>query len=226
MVLTAALVTLVALPGVAGSQTPSTVRPLTAEAFQKVRLPASDGGWPLAIHQLDAGDESAGHLDDTGPLIERGQYAPPTRRPAVLLPASVLQALNGGAVHGAGGSVTTASVERRGTAAKRKAVSNGPARLTTAKPSTTTVPRPTTGYKRVLSGLASWYDNGTTAMRLPRGTRIRICGARTCVSRIVRDWGPARYLSNRVVDMTPGDFVLVTGRHLGAGLAPVKVYIY
>ncbi len=43
---------------------------------------------------------------------------------------------------------------------------------------------------------------------------------------VVRDWGPAGYLSNRVVDMTPGDFTRVTGRRLSAGLAPVRVYIY
>jgi len=89
-----------------------------------------------------------------------------------------------------------------------------------------TVSAPKTAYRRVLTGLASWYDNGTTAMRLPRGTHIRICGARSCVTTVVRDWGPAAYLSKRVVDMTPGDFVRVTGKGLGAGLAPVTVYIY
>ena len=30
--------------------------------------------------------------------------------------------------------------------------------------------------KRKLTGYATFYDNGTTAMRLPRGTVVRICG--------------------------------------------------
>ena len=78
----------------------------------------------------------------------------------------------------------------------------------------------------MVTGLASWYNHGTTAMRLPRGTHVRICGARGCVYTVVRDWGPARYLGNRVVDMTPSDFIRVTGKGLGAGLARVTVYIY
>ena len=77
-----------------------------------------------------------------------------------------------------------------------------------------------------MTGLASWYDNGTTAMRLPRGTQIKICGARTCINTVVRDWGPAGYLSNRVVDMTPADFMRVTGTAPRRRPRPVTVYIY
>jgi hypothetical protein len=91
---------------------------------------------------------------------------------------------------------------------------------------TVVVPKPLPKAREVLHGLASWYANGTTAMRLPYGTEVRICGAGGCVSTVVRDWGPARYLSDRVVDMTPRDFVRVTGRPLGAGLAKVTVYVY
>jgi hypothetical protein len=214
VVLTAALVTLVALPGAAGSQTPSTVRPITAAAFQKVRLPASDDGSPQAVRPLDAGNESAGHLDDTAPLIERGDYAPPADRPTVVVPASVLRTL----VEPTPTPRPTATPTPRPTAT--------PTARAAAKPVSKTTSAPSAGYKRVLTGLASWYDNGTTAMRLPHGTHVRICGAKGCVSRVVRDWGPARYLSDRVVDMTPGDFVAVTGRSLGAGLAKVTVYIY
>lgn len=214
VVLTASLVTLVALPGAAGSETPSTARPLTADAFQQVRLPASNDGSPDAIRLLDAGYESAGRLDDTAPLIEPGDYAPPTGRASALLPAPVLRAV---AAPGARSTARPAPAARPTTRKPKPAPAPRTTRSTT---------RPTSGYRRVVSGLASWYDNGTTAMRLPYGTHIRICGAKTCVSRIVRDWGPARYLSNRVVDMTPADFVRVTGRSLGAGLAPVRVYIY
>jgi hypothetical protein len=205
VVLTSALVTLVALPGVAGSQTPSFVRPLTAEALQRVRLPASADGSPTAIRPVEAGYDSAGHLDDTAPLIEPGAYHPPTQRPAALQPTPNLRRV---------------APPKPKPVVKPRAVPPKP----TVKPRVT--PGPTPKARQVLVGLASWYDNGTTAMRLPRGTRIRICGARMCISTVVRDWGPARYLSDRVVDMTPQDFVRVTGKSLGAGLAPVKVYIY
>ena len=184
VVLTAALVTLVALPGAVGSQTPSTARLLTAEAFQAVRLPATDDGSLQAIRPLDVGYESAGHLDETASLIEPGDYSPPAKRSRVSQPVP--------------------------------------------KPVTVSPPKPRIEqtYKQTMSGLASWYSHGTTAMRLPRGTHVRICGARSCVTTVVRDWGPAPYLSARVVDMTPWDFVRVTGKRLGAGLALVKVYIY
>jgi hypothetical protein len=200
VVLTAAFVTLVALPGVAGSQTPSIVRPLTAAAFQTVRLPASAGGSPEAIRPLYVGYESA-ELRDLAPLIETGAVLPTTERSAVVprLPSVV------------------SVIVPPPTAATKTA---------TTKHSTTQPTTPKTAWRSVLSGLASWYDNGTTAMRLPYGTQIKICGAKGCVSRMVRDWGPARYLSNRVVDMIPEDFVRITGRSLSAGLAPVTVYVY
>ena len=81
-------------------------------------------------------------------------------------------------------------------------------------------------YKSVQTGLATWYSAGMTAMRLPYGTHVRICGAAGCVNRVVTDWGPARWLPSRIVDLTPGDFVRVSGRALGAGIAKVTVYIY
>ena len=198
VVLTAALVTLVALPGAAGSKTLSSVRPLTAEAFQPVRLPASNDGSPRAIRPLDAAYESAGHLDDTAALIEPGTSVLPAGRSAVKLPVPKLLTI----------------VPPRPKAAPKPRLSP----LTSA-PSKSS-------YRSSTTGLASWYSNGTTAARLPYGTRITICGARGCISRVVRDWGPARYLGSRVVDMTPGDFVRVTGRTLRTGLAKVTVYIH
>ena len=64
----------------------------------------------------------------------------------------------------------------------------------------------------------------------PRDTRAnppKMTGDTTIdINTVVRDWGPAGYLCNRVVDMTPGVFTRVTGRRLSAGLAPVRVYIY
>lgn len=196
--LTAALVTLVALPGAAGSQTLSSVRPLTAEAFQPVRLPASNDGSPQVIRPIDAAYESAGHVDVTATLIEPGTSNAPAGRSTVKLPAPRLVTL----------------LPPRAKAAPKPRVIP----LTSA-------PRKNS-YRRSITGLASWYSNGTTAARLPYGTHVTICGARGCISRVVRDWGPARYLGKRIVDMTPGDFMRVTGRTLRAGLAKVTVYIH
>ncbi|MGZ6340349.1 MAG: hypothetical protein ACXWMX_00715 [Candidatus Limnocylindrales bacterium] len=78
-----------------------------------------------------------------------------------------------------------------------------------------------------LYGLASWYDNGTTAVRLPRGTMVRICGAGGCVERRVTDYGPAAYFRPvRVADLMPGDFRAICGCGWFAGLTSVRVDVY
>ena len=50
-----------------------------------------------------------------------------------------------------------------------------------------------------LTGTATFYDNGTTAMRLPRGTVVIICGDGGCVERVVNDYGPIK--KSRIVDL-------------------------
>jgi hypothetical protein len=75
-----------------------------------------------------------------------------------------------------------------------------------------------------LAGQATWYGNGTTAMRLPFGTIVVICGAGGCVERTVTDWGPQR--ASRVVDMAPADFVRTCGCSLGTGIQNVTVRVY
>lgn len=78
-----------------------------------------------------------------------------------------------------------------------------------------------------LTGLASWYDNGTTAMRLPYGTTVRICGAGGCVIRQVTDWGPsAAFRPVRIVDLMPSDFRAVCGCSWWSGLTTVRVDVY
>ena len=42
-----------------------------------------------------------------------------------------------------------------------------------------------------LTGYATFYANGTTAMRLPRGTTIMVCGDGGCLERVINDYGPA-----------------------------------
>jgi hypothetical protein len=78
-----------------------------------------------------------------------------------------------------------------------------------------------------VSGWATWYDNGSTAMRLPRGTTVVICGDGGCVERTVTDYGPrAGHRPVRVADLMPGDFVKTCGCALGEGTQYVTVRIY
>jgi hypothetical protein len=219
-VLTAALA-LVALPGVAGSQIRSPERPLTAEAFQSVRLPASAGGSPVAVHPLDVWSSTTGSPAPTAAPIEPGIFdAPASRLPVTQpLPLALLVQLE---------KPSPKNISRPAVVAKAAAKAHKMTAKATAKAKKVAVKTKSKAskYRRILTGLASWYDNGTTAMRMPRGTRVKICGEAGCVTRTIRDWGPARYLWQRIVDLTPGDFRRVTGKRLGAGLAKVTVYIY
>ena len=78
--------------------------------------------------------------------------------------------------------------------------------------------------KYTISGYASFYDNGTTAMRLPRGTVVRICGAGGCIQRTVTDYGPVKKI--RVVDMFRPDFFQICGCPSWSGTTKVTVSIY
>lgn len=75
-----------------------------------------------------------------------------------------------------------------------------------------------------ISGYATFYDNGTTAMRMPRGTIIVICGANGCIDRVVNDYGPIK--KERVVDMYRPDFFQICGCGWWAGTTWVTVWIY
>jgi 3D (Asp-Asp-Asp) domain-containing protein len=75
-----------------------------------------------------------------------------------------------------------------------------------------------------LSGGATFYDNGTTAMRLPRGTIVVICGDGGCIERVVNDYGPQK--KSRVVDLYRPDFFKICGCGWWAGTTQVTVYVY
>jgi rare lipoprotein A (peptidoglycan hydrolase) len=75
-----------------------------------------------------------------------------------------------------------------------------------------------------LSGIATFYDNGTTAMKLPRGTVIRVCGAGGCIERVVNDYGP--FGEGRIVDLYRPDFFRVCGCGSWSGTTQVTVSIY
>ena len=75
-----------------------------------------------------------------------------------------------------------------------------------------------------LTGEATFYDNGTTAMRLPRGTTVVICGNGGCVERVVSDWGPQK--PSRVVDLYRPDFFDICGCAWWSGTTSVTVSVY
>jgi hypothetical protein len=75
-----------------------------------------------------------------------------------------------------------------------------------------------------MSGWATFYDNGTTAMRLPRGTVVRICGRGGCILRTVNDYGPQKPL--RIVDLYRPDFFDICGCPGWSGTTWVTVSVY
>jgi len=90
-------------------------------------------------------------------------------------------------------------------------------------------PDPASGHARkpprsTLRGQATFYDNGTTAMRLPRGTTVIICGKARCIQRIVTDYGPIK--PSRIVDLYRPDFFAICGCPSWSGITNVTVYVY
>jgi len=78
-----------------------------------------------------------------------------------------------------------------------------------------------------ISGYATFYANGTTAMRLPRGTTVIVCGAGGCVERVINDYGPIYDPSkNRIVDLYTPDFFAICGCPWYAGTTRVTVSVY
>ncbi len=75
-----------------------------------------------------------------------------------------------------------------------------------------------------MTGEATFYDNGTTAMRLPRGTTVIICGRGGCVERVVTDYGPMK--PSRVVDLYRPDFFNICGCAWWSGTTRVTVSVY
>lgn len=78
--------------------------------------------------------------------------------------------------------------------------------------------------KYKLSGFATFYDYGTTAMRLPRGTVVRICGDGGCIQRTVTDYGPQK--KSRIVDLYRPDFFKICGCPSWSGTTEVTVTVY
>lgn len=78
-----------------------------------------------------------------------------------------------------------------------------------------------------MSGNATFYANGTTAMRLPRGTTVIICGGGGCIERVINDYGPAVNAGlGRIVDLYTPDFFAICGCPSWSGVTQVTVSVY
>jgi len=78
-----------------------------------------------------------------------------------------------------------------------------------------------------MTGVATYYANGTTAMRLPRGTTVIVCGSGGCIERVINDYGPAVNAgAGRIVDLYTPDFFAVCGCPWYAGTSQVTVSVY
>ena len=188
-----------ALPPMAGSLVLTTGRPVEADAFQ-VALESSSGSASIVtVDPPDPAYDSADRLDSAKALIEPGSLRVRANRPIVDQPEPSMTALR--------------IAPTPPPFVPPKAANGG--RGSIAAPGSIT---------QTLVGRASWYDNGTTAARLPRGTLIRVCGPAACIERIVNDYGPG--IPNRVVDLMPADFRTVCGCPISAGLTKVTVYVY
>ena len=75
-----------------------------------------------------------------------------------------------------------------------------------------------------LSGKATFYDNGTTAMRLPRGTVVIVCAKGGCLERVVTDYGPQK--PERIIDLYRPDFFKICGCPSWSGVTKVTVHVY
>ncbi len=78
--------------------------------------------------------------------------------------------------------------------------------------------------KYTLTGTATFYEAGYTAMRLPRGTIVIICGGGGCVERVINDYGPQS--PSRIVDLYKPDFFDICGCPSWSGTTQVTVYVY
>jgi hypothetical protein len=78
-----------------------------------------------------------------------------------------------------------------------------------------------------LSGYATFYAYGTTAMRIPRGTTIIVCGDGGCLERVINDYGPSASAGlGRIIDLYTPDFFDICGCPSWSGTTWVTVSVY
>lgn len=93
------------------------------------------------------------------------------------------------------------------------------------------VTQPATTYRAAwkpprykVSGYATFYGAGATAMRLPAGTVVRVCGDGGCVERTVNDYGPTS--TGRIIDLYTPDFFKICGCPSWSGKTWVTISVY
>lgn len=79
----------------------------------------------------------------------------------------------------------------------------------------------------VLAGKASWmpakYGRDYLAMRIPKGTEVRICAA-TCLDMTVNDYGPSKRIHpDRIADIAVGRWEHICGMPRSRGFCRVTV---
>jgi hypothetical protein len=75
-----------------------------------------------------------------------------------------------------------------------------------------------------VTGTATFYHHGSTAMRLPAGTVVVICGDGGCIQRTITDYGPQS--KSRIVDLYAPDFFAICGCPSWSGTTTVTVSVY
>lgn len=75
-----------------------------------------------------------------------------------------------------------------------------------------------------VTGVATFYHHGSTAMRLPRGTVVVICGDDGCIQRTITDYGPQS--KSRIIDLYAPDFFAICGCPSWSGTTTVTVSVY
>ncbi|HEY3544862.1 MAG TPA: hypothetical protein VGK17_02080 [Propionicimonas sp.] len=81
-----------------------------------------------------------------------------------------------------------------------------------------------------LTGRASWVRASLgpryMAARMPRGTRLRVCGPLACFVGVVTDYGPSKRLHpDRIVDLSRARFAKVCGDPERLGTCAVRVWV-
>ena len=129
-------------------------------------------------------------------------------------------------IGGLDGGYLSAGYSHRGTtfvepAALPDADPPGRASVDQPDPGSTSVRKPA---RLTLHGEATFYHAGSTAMRLPRGTTIVVCGDGGCLERVVDDYGPQK--PSRIIDLYMPDFFEICGCPSWSGVVDVTVYVY
>lgn len=78
----------------------------------------------------------------------------------------------------------------------------------------------------LIEGKASWmpakYGSGYLAMRIPRGTRVTLCGNGGCWTTRVNDYGPSKRIHpDRIADIAVGQWERICGLDRSAGLCRI-----